>query len=134
LSEVADSQDKLSFETALYEQVEPLVRRIVRWRLGSTASVQDQEDVVADVLLELLVRLNACDPREPIADLSAYGSGDGASRLRPLSSTPLSATAPPQQPGALPAGDLARVSAVGDGSDAAVRSCTAARIAGQNES
>ncbi len=48
------------------------MRRIVRWRLGSTASAQDREDIAGDILLDLLKRLDDVD--RPVEDLSAYAA------------------------------------------------------------
>ena len=63
-------------EETVYETAEPLIRRIVRWRIGTSASLQDQEDVKGDVLLELLSRIGAARRGEgsPILDLPAYAS------------------------------------------------------------
>jgi DNA-directed RNA polymerase specialized sigma24 family protein len=74
LSGTSKIRDDAAAEGVVFEQLEPLVRRIVRWRLGTTAPPQDQEDVAGDVLLELFVRLNSSSQGGPIADLSAYAA------------------------------------------------------------
>lgn len=61
-------------EPDLILELEPVVRRIVRWRLGNGISLQDREDVAGDILLELLARFDAVRQGEggPIGDVAAY--------------------------------------------------------------
>jgi hypothetical protein len=61
-------------ESLVFESARQLVKRIVGWRLGATAPFQDREDVVGDILLELLARLDAvnCGESESIADFAGY--------------------------------------------------------------
>jgi RNA polymerase sigma factor (sigma-70 family) len=68
--------DAAALESTVFETAEPLIRRVVRWRIGSNASLQDQEDVAGDVLLELLARLDSVrmNQSEPIADFQAYAA------------------------------------------------------------
>ena len=63
-------------ETAFFGEIEPLVRRIVHWRLGMRAPAQELEDVTSDVLLDLLTRLDsiARGESEEIADLAGYAA------------------------------------------------------------
>ncbi len=58
----------------MFEEAEPLTQRIVGWRLGATATPQDREDIVGDVLVDLLSRMDLVRRGEAnaIADLSAY--------------------------------------------------------------
>jgi hypothetical protein len=76
LNEPSLNPDPAVTEDAVYEVAEPLIRRIVRWRVGTSASLQDQEDVTGDVLLELLSRIGAARRGESAAilDLPAYAS------------------------------------------------------------
>ncbi len=74
MSGISNIKDDAALENTVFEQLDPLVRRIVRWRLGTTASPQDQEDVTGDVLLELFVRFNASAERDPVEDLQAYAA------------------------------------------------------------
>jgi len=74
LPEISHTSDTSAPESLVFETASPLVQRIVRWRLGATATFQDREDVVGDILLELLARLNAvnCGESEPVADFAGY--------------------------------------------------------------
>ncbi len=56
----------------IFEDVAPLVQRIVRFRLATSATAQDREDVVSDVLLELFTRVSRRG--EPIADIQGYAA------------------------------------------------------------
>lgn len=57
-------------------EAEPLIRRIVGWRLSGTASLQDREDVAGDILLDLVARFDAVrrGESEPVADLTGYAA------------------------------------------------------------
>ncbi len=72
--EILRSSDFGARESLVFEVALPLARRIVRWRLGGTATFQDREDVISDILLELLARLEgvSCGENEPIADFAGY--------------------------------------------------------------
>ena len=74
MSSTSNAKDEPALEGVVFEQIDPLIRRIVRWRLGSSAPAQDQEDVVADVLLELFIRLGNRSEADPIADVTAYAA------------------------------------------------------------
>ena len=67
-----------SLEEVIFSAADPLVRRIVGFRLGSSASPQDREDIVGDVTLELISRLEALRTADPgagsIANFPAYAS------------------------------------------------------------
>jgi hypothetical protein len=76
LPEISHTSDTSPPESLVFEAAGPLVQRIVRWRLGATAPFQDREDVVGDILLELIARLDAvrCGESEPIADFAGYSA------------------------------------------------------------
>ena len=61
-------------ERFLFDEAEPLVRRIVQWRLGPGTPLQDREDVAGDVLVDLLARIDSSggDGPDKIADLAGY--------------------------------------------------------------
>jgi hypothetical protein len=66
--------DPAIFEKKIFEEAGPLAQRIVGWRLGGSTSPQDREDVVGDVLVDLLSRLDLVrrGESEPILDFAAY--------------------------------------------------------------
>jgi DNA-directed RNA polymerase specialized sigma24 family protein len=76
LPEISHSSDTSAPQSLVFEIAEPLVQRIVRWRLGATAPFQDREDVVGDILLELLARLDGVrrGQSEPVADFAGYAA------------------------------------------------------------
>jgi hypothetical protein len=63
-------------EALVFEQAEPLVRRIVWRRLGTSMPAQDREDTVADAVAELLARLTTLHRGEsaPIANFAGYAA------------------------------------------------------------
>jgi DNA-directed RNA polymerase specialized sigma24 family protein len=66
----------LGIERDLYDDLKPLVERIVRWRLGMRVPLQDLEDVVGDVILELISRFDAerRGESDQVADPAAYAA------------------------------------------------------------
>ena len=63
-------------ETLVFEQAEPVARSIVWRRLGTSAPVQDRDDVVGDVMAELIARLTTLQrgESEPIGNLRGYAA------------------------------------------------------------
>jgi RNA polymerase sigma factor (sigma-70 family) len=63
-------------EALVFEQAEPVVRRIVWRRLGTSAPVQDREDTVSDAVVELVGRLTTLHRGEsnPIANFVGYAA------------------------------------------------------------
>lgn len=72
MSEVSQGVIPAAAERLVFDEAEPLIRRIINWRLSSFASLQDREDVTGDVLLDVLVRL--ADPESHIDDLAGYSA------------------------------------------------------------
>lgn len=76
--ECPDEQDaEVLLAGLLFEQAEPLVRRVLARRLDGAVCPQDREDLSGDVMVELLVRLRkqrSAPQENPIACFRAYAA------------------------------------------------------------
>jgi DNA-directed RNA polymerase specialized sigma24 family protein len=74
----SDAQQEVELMTELiFAQAEPVIRRVVNYRLGMDANSQDREDITGDVVLDLLARLQSMKASaEPpaISNLRGYVS------------------------------------------------------------